>query len=140
MPSPSDLPVLERECERMYVELRGVGAFRRGTVNAVRHRFDKPNCVRADPSRPEHGEDCILTKKVAWKTVAAHYRPEPALDEAQQAVATHKRFRGLAQEVIEVNEKICESRPVSPVAADQPSGEGNTRAQSRRSEPPSRSS
>lgn len=120
MPSPSDLPVLERECERMYVELRGVGAFRPGTVNAVRHRFDEPNCVRADPSRPGHGEDCILRKEIAWKTVAAHCQPGRALGRARREVAKYKRSRGLVQEIIEVNEKICEARPVSPLAADQP--------------------
>ena len=141
MPSPSDLPELERERERMYSDLRDIGDFRPGTLNAVRHKCGKPNCACADPSHPGHGEEYILSKKVAGKTVAAHFRPGPALDKAQGEVANYKRFRGIVQDVVEVNEKICETRPVSALAGDHPPAEtegkkrGSSRS-SRRTSPP----
>lgn len=47
-----------------------------------------------------------------------------ALARAQREVASYKRFRGLVQEVVEGNERVCEARPVGPLATDQCSGEG----------------
>ena len=139
MPAPSDLPELERERERMYSDLRDIGDFRPGTLNAVRHKCGKPNCACADPNHPGHGEEYILSKKVAGKTVAAHFRPGPALDKAQREVANYKRFRGLVQEMVEVNEKICEAKPAASLTADQPSAEGKkegSSSSSKRSSPP----
>ena len=139
MPSLSDLQELEREGERVYSDLQGVGDFRSGTLNAVRHKCGKPNCACADPSHPGHGQDYILSKKVAGKTVAAHFRPGPALERAQREVANYKGFRGLVQEIVEVNERICDARPVSRLASDQPSGEGKKRGSSgssKRTSPP----
>ena len=124
MPSRSGLAELERERERMYAKLREVGEFRPGTLNAVPHRCGKRDCVCADPRHPGHGEDYIVSKKVAGKTVAAHFRSEPALDKARREVANYKRFPGLVQKVVEVSEKICEAQPVSTLAADPPSGDG----------------
>ena len=141
MPPPSDLPELERERERMYSDLRDIGDFRPGTLNAVRHKCGKPNCACADPSHPGHGEEYILSKKVAGKTVAAHFRPGPALDKAQREVANYKCFWGLVQEIVEVNEQICEARPVAALAADQPpaEAEGKKKGSSRSSRRTSRS-
>ena len=141
MPSPSDLPELERERERMYSDLRDIGDFRPGTLNAVRHKCGKPNCACADPSHPGHGEEYILSKKVAGKTVAAHFRPGPALDKAQREVANYKRFRGLVHAMVEVNERICEARPAAALAADQPPAETEGKKKdsshsSRRTSPP----
>jgi hypothetical protein len=120
--------------------LLDVGDFRPGTLNAVRHGCGKPNCACADPSHPGHGEDYILSKKVGGKTVAAHFRPGPALDKARREVANYKRFRGLVQEIVEVNERICAARPVSLPAADQPPGEGGNErgspSRSKRTSPP----
>lgn len=138
MPSPYDLPELEHERERMYSELRNVGDFRPGTLNSVRHRCGKPNCVCANPSHPGHGQEHILSRKVAGKTVATHFRPGPALEKAQREVANYKRFRGLVQEIVAVNEQICEARPASPLAEEQPSGEGKGRGPSGSSKPTSR--
>ncbi len=73
-----------------------------------------------DPSHPGHGEEYILGRKVAGKTVAAHFRSGPALDRAQREVANCKCFRGLVHEMVEVNEQVCEASPVAALVADQP--------------------
>ena len=124
MASASDLPELEDQRERLQVDLAQVGDFRPGTLNAVRHRCGKPNCVCAEPGHPGHGEEYILSKKVAGKTVAAHFRPGPGLEKARREVANYKRFRGLVQELVEVNERICERRPISELSAEQPLPDG----------------
>jgi hypothetical protein len=78
---------------------------------------------------------------VAGKTVAAHFKPGPQLEKVQREVANYKHFRGLVEEIVEVNERICEARPVAALAADQPPAgtegkkKGSSRS-SRRSSPP----
>lgn len=138
MPSPSELPEVACKRERMYSDLTDVGDFRSGTLKAVRHKCGKPNRVCADPGHPGHGEESILSKKVAGKTGAANFRPGPALDKAQREVANDKRFRGLMQEIFEVNERICEATPVAPLATDQPSAEGKSGSSSSKSKRTSR--
>lgn len=113
MPDRSHLPDLQQQRARLYFELAASGDFRPGSLNEVRHRCGKPNCACADPTHPGHGQQFILTKKMAGKTVAEYFKPGPALDKAQREVGNYNRFRGLVQEVVEVNEQICEARPVS---------------------------
>lgn len=135
MPNRSDLPDLEQQRSRLYAELESVGDFRPGSLSEVRHRCGKPNCACADPSHPGHGQQFILTKKVAGKTVAQYFKPGPALEKADREVTNYKRFRGIVQEVVAVNEQICETKPVSTLAGDPPLVEagGKKRGSSRSS-------
>ena len=130
MPDPSHLPDLEEQRAGLYSELASTGDFRPGSLNEVRHRCGKPNCACADPDHPGHGQQFILTKKVAGKTVAEYFKPGPALDKAQREVANYKHFRRIVQDVVEVNEKICETRTVSALAGDQPPGEAGGKKRS----------
>ncbi len=141
MPSPPDLPELEEQRARLYSDIAQVGDLRPGSLAAVRRRCGKPNCACSDPAHPGHGPQYNLTKTVAGKTVAAHFKPGPPLEKVQREVANYKRFRGLVEEIVEVNEQICEARPIAPLAADQPPAEaegkkrGSSRS-SRRTSPP----
>lgn len=141
MPSSFPLPELERQREQLHTDLAGTGDFRPGSLNTVRHRCGKSGCACAEPDHPGHGDEYILSRKVAGKTVATHFRPGPALEKAQREVANYKRFRGLVQEIVEVNERICEARPVPALATDQAPAEaggekgGSSRSSKRSSRP-----
>jgi hypothetical protein len=43
-----------------------------------------------------------------------HLRPGPELEKARREVAEYQRFRDLVGQVTEVNEAICDARPVTP--------------------------
>jgi hypothetical protein len=43
-----------------------------------------------------------------------HLRPGPELEKARREVAEYQRFRDLVGQVTEVNEAICDARPVPP--------------------------
>jgi hypothetical protein len=141
---PGDLPDLERRREDLYRELGRVGDFRRGSLNEVRRKCGKPNCACAQPGHPGHGPQYNLTRSEGGKTVARHLRPGPELDKIRREVAEYERFRDLVGQVTEVNEAICEARPVwPPVAAggdgspSPPGGEkGGSGTRSRRRRPP----
>ena len=72
-----------------------------------------------------------------------HPRPGPELAKARREVAEYDRFRDLVAQVTEVNEAICEARPVPPPgsAGDAgPSGtggeKGGSSGRSRKKDPP----
>ena len=140
---PGELAELERRRAELYAELGQVGDFRRGSLNEVRRKCGKLNCACAVPGHPGHGPQWNLTRKAGGRTRTVHLRPGPELDKARREVAEHERFRELVGQVTEVNEAICQARPVVPGGAgeDSPSGTGGEKGgsgtRSRRSRPPS---
>ena len=112
-----DLPRLQEERTRLYSNLASVGDFRRGTLLPVMRRCGKANCACADPDHPGHGPQYTLTKKVSGKTVARRFPVGPELDKATRETANYKRFKGIVEEIVEVNEQICDAKPAVPSAA-----------------------
>jgi hypothetical protein len=108
-----ELVGLERRREELYRELGQVGDFCRGSLNEVRRKCGKPNCACAAPGHPGHGPQYNLTRTVEGRTRARHLRPGPELDKIRREAAEYERFRDLVGQVTEVNEAICEARPVT---------------------------
>jgi hypothetical protein len=141
---PGNLPDLERRRADLYRELGQVGDFRRGSLNEVRRKCGKPNCSCAQPGHPGHGPQYNLTRSEGGKTVARHLKPGPELEKIRREVAEYERFRDLVGRVTEVNEAICEVRPVasagSAAGEGDPSGPGGEKGgsgtRSRRRRPP----
>ena len=123
MSEPS-LAELEAERDRLFAQLSLTGDFRRGSVSENWRRCGKPNCACAAPDHPGHGPQYNLTRRVEGRTRTRHLRPGPELDKARREVAKYQRFRDLVGQVTEVNEAICDGRPVMPgFAGDEgPSG------------------
>ena len=130
---PDELAELERRREELYRELRQVGDFRRGSLNEVRRKCGKPNCACAAPGHRGHGPQYNLTRSEGGRTRARHLRPGPELEKVRREVAGYERFRDLVGQVTEVNEAICEARPVAPPAGDDvSSGPGGEKRAHRR--------
>jgi hypothetical protein len=123
---PGELPELELRREELYRELAGVGDFRPGALNEVRRKCGKPNCACAAPGHPGHGPQYNLSRRLEGRTRTRHLRPGPELDKAQREVAAYQRFRDLVGQVTDVNEAICDARPVTPGedGEEGPSGTG----------------
>jgi len=135
-----DLPDLEQRRSRLHADLVGIGDFRRGSLCAVMRRCGKPYCACSDPAHPGHGPQHILTRSVAGRTVAVHLKPGPGLAKVAGELANYQRFRAIMGEIVEVNEAICEARPVPPLAEDAPQTgagveKGGSSRTSRRSSP-----
>jgi hypothetical protein len=123
-----ELAELERWREGLFRELARVGDFRRGSLSEVRRKCGKPNCACAAPGHRGHGPQWNLTRTVAGRTRAVHFKPGPELDKARREVAEYERFRDLVGQVTEVNEAICQARPAVPgeaggAAPSEPGGE-----------------
>ena len=132
---PEDLVGLELRRAELYEQLSQVGDFRRGSLNEVRRKCGRPNCACAQPGHPGHGPQYNLSRSASGRTVTRHLRPGPELDKVRREVAEYERFRALVGQVTEVNEEICEARPLLPSAAEPPPGPGGEKRGSAPSSP-----
>ena len=109
---PETLPQLEKQRVEVVEEIAGLGDFRRGSITSFRARCGKGNCACHRPGHPGHGPNFRLTRKVQGKTVTETFSSPAALRKAEREVAEFHRFQALSQHLVEVNEKICQLRPV----------------------------
>jgi hypothetical protein len=61
---------------------------------------------------PGHGPYYRLTRKVNGKTFTETFSSPASLAKAQREVAECQHFRELGDEPLEVNERVCQLRPV----------------------------
>src|SRR6266567_2818629 len=132
------LPELEAERERLYAQLSSVGDFRRGSVTENWRKCGKPNCACAQPDHPGHGPRFLWTRTVRGRGTVGRQLAAGEVEKAQREVVRHAEFTAISERIAEVNEKICEARPVAGTdALSAPGGEkGGSAARSRRRKPP----
>ena len=109
---PDSLATLEAKRSKILEEFLSLGDLRPGSITAVVRRCGKPTCHCAKPNDPGHDPQFRLTHKVAGKTVTETFPNPPALRKAQQEVAEFHRLQELSQDLIAVNETICQLRPI----------------------------
>ena len=109
------LPDLERERAQLYARLAATGDFRPGSVNATYRKCGRPNCACARPGHPGHGPRWLWTRSAGGKTRTRQLAPAE-LEKVRAELATYREFAALSEQIVEVNEAICEARPVTPPA------------------------
>jgi len=109
---PEDLEQLEAERRRLYGELSQIGDLRRGSIAVNYRRCGKPNCACRRATHPGHGPQYLLMTKVGGRSRAKNLRTGSELQKVRREVANQQRFRQLVQQIVEINERICEGRPV----------------------------
>jgi hypothetical protein len=136
-PSLSDLEALRRE---LYERLTAVGDFRRGSVSENFRRCGKPNCACAGPDHPGHGPRFLWTRTVAGRGSRGRQLDRAEVDKVRAELANHHRFADISEQIVEVNEAICEARPpgaAAPAPPAESAGEkGGSASRSGRSSPP----
>lgn len=106
------LGTLERQRESLYQKLRGLGDFRRGTISANYRKCGRKNCVCAKPGHPGHGSQYLWNSTHKGKSYAKNLKLGPEVQKYMKEIASYRRFLSLCEELVEVNEKICNLRPV----------------------------
>jgi hypothetical protein len=136
MTEPS-LPELEAERDRLYAQLSEVGDFRRGSVSENYRRCGKPNCACAQPDHPGHGPRFLWTRSARGRGTVGRQLAAREVEKVRAEVARHGEFAAISEQLAEVNERICEARPVT--GTDAPSvpegGKGGSSMRSRRRRP-----
>jgi Family of unknown function (DUF6788) len=131
---------LEQQRQRLYAELAATGDFRRGSISENYRRCGKPNCACAQPDHPGHGPRYLWTRTVAGRGTKGRQLSAAEVDKVRAELANYQRFADVSEQIVEVNEAICEARPPNPVATAPPAATGDEKGgsthRSRRSSPP----
>jgi hypothetical protein len=139
MPDPS-LPELEARRDRLFAQLRAVGDFRRGSVSVNWRKCGKPNCACAVPDHPGHGPRFLWTRSEGRRKRVGRQLAAGEVEKVRREIARHAEFTAAVEQIIEVNEAICEARPAASEAGGGPSGTGGEKggsgSRSRRRRPP----
>ena len=109
------LSKLEQKREDLYRQLQETGDFRRGTISVNYRKCGKKNCACAIEGHHGHGPQYLWNGTINGKSYAKSVKLGPELEEYLKDIANHKRFQKLCDEIVEVNERICEMRPIRVV-------------------------
>jgi hypothetical protein len=109
---PDSLVGLEARRAAVHSQISQLGDMRSGSITGTGGRCGNPNCHCHRPGDPGHGPYYRLTRKVNGKTVTETFSSAASLTKAQREVAECQRFRELGDQLLDVNEQICQLRPV----------------------------
>ena len=109
---PDSLVSLESRRAAVQSQIAQLGDMRSGSITGTGGRCGNPNCHCHRPGDPGHGPYYRLTRKVNGKTVTETFSSPASLAKARREVAERQHFRELGDQLLEVNEQICELRPV----------------------------
>jgi hypothetical protein len=110
---------LESRRAAVQLQIAQLGDMRSGSISGTSGRCGNPNCHCHQAGDPGHGPYYRLTRKVKGKTVTETFSSPASLSKAQREVAECQRFRQLGEQLLEVNEQICELRPVEEPSAQE---------------------
>jgi hypothetical protein len=113
------LPDLEQQRAQLYARLAATGDLRPGSINPTYRKCGKPNCACARPGHPGHGPRWLWTRSAGGKTRTRQLAPAE-LDKVRAELAAYREFAAISEQIVEVNEAICEARPVTPPAGQAP--------------------
>ena len=116
---PETLAELEEVRRRLYAQLTKVGDFRKGSLAASYRKCGKKNCACAKASHPGHLRYMWSTTTKGNRSMAKTIRLGVELEKASEEQKNYQEFQRLLKEVVEVNEKICQLRPLREVADEE---------------------
>lgn len=111
------LPELEAERAELLARLAELGDFRRGSVTENWRRCGKPNCVCASEGHPGHGPRWLWQRTLPGGTKTARQLAPGEVDKVRAELDAYHAFARLTDQIVAVNEAICEARPVEPPGA-----------------------
>ena len=113
---PDSLVDLESRRTDVQLLIAQLGDMRSGSITGTGGRCGNPNCHCHRAGDPSHGPYYRLTRKVNGKTITETFSSPASLAKAQREVTECQRFRVLGEQLLEVNEQICELRPAEETA------------------------
>jgi hypothetical protein len=130
------LTELEARRARLLERLAAIGDFRRGSISENYRRCGKPNCACARPGHRGHGPRYLWTRTVAGRGTRGRQLAAGEVEKVRAELARYQEFAALSEQIVEVNEAICEARPAALAAGRQAlAAEGQKGGSVRRSRP-----
>jgi hypothetical protein len=110
-----DLQSLEHQREVLTRELAELEDMRQGSLVERYRKCGKPTCRCAKADAVGHGPSWSLTRAVKGQTRTTII-PVQAVGITRTQLQRAKMFRALCQQLLEVNEKICDAKLADPEA------------------------
>ena len=114
----SALADMERKRESLYKQLQETGDFRRGIISVTYRKCGKKNCACAQEGHLGHGPQHLWNTTIKGKSYAKSLKLGPEMEKYLEEISNHQRFLKLCADLVEVNERICDMRPVSEINDD----------------------
>ena len=109
---PDTLPTLIDDRSSLLRQISQLGDFQPGSITNASRCCGKPSCHCAKPGDPGHGPHAQLTQKVDGKTVTRTLSSPSAVRKAESEIAEYRRFQTMSGELVDINRKICNLRPI----------------------------
>jgi len=106
------LEALEEKRKSLYKEMGEIRDFRRGTISVNYRKCGKKNCVCAKPGHPGHGPQYLWNTTIKGRSYGKNLKLGPELRKYMEEIDNYRRFLSLGKELVELNEKVCDLRPV----------------------------
>lgn len=110
---------LERQKNELYRQLAELGDFRRGTISANYRKCGKAYCVCARAGHPGHGPQYLWNATIKGKSRAQNLRLGAELEKVGREVENYRRVLQWWDQWMEVNEKICQRKPVNRIEEEE---------------------
>ena len=121
---------LEAQRKVLYRELEALGDLRRGTISVNYRRCGRKNCACAKPGHPGHGPQYLWNTTIKGKSYARSVHFGPELEKYRKETDHYRDFVRLCAEVVGLNERICDRRPVPEIEDPKELGELKKKLQS----------
>jgi len=103
---------LESKRKSLYKKLEEAGDFRRGSISVNYRKCGKKNCACAESGHPGHGPQYLWSTTIKGKSYAKNLKLGPELQKYLKETGNYRTFMKLCDEIVQVNEKICDSRAI----------------------------
>lgn len=115
---PELISDLERKRASLYDRISSLGDFRRGSISLNYRKCGKPNCACAQEKHPGHGPQFLWSTTIQGKSYAKSIKPGPEMQKYEEDIARYRTFLQLSDEIVRINEKICDTRPIAEIRDD----------------------
>jgi hypothetical protein len=106
------MAALEQERAKLLMDLSHLQDLRPGCISGIVRRCGKPTCHCAQAGDRGHGPSLRLTYKAGGKTISEALPTAAAVRKAEREISEFRRYQQMSRDFVEVNEKICQLRPV----------------------------
>lgn len=113
---PNSIEVLQQKREELLDEIRSLKEFRRGTISTNYRKCGKPSCHCNDEGAKGHGPQYLWNATISGKSVAKNLQLGAEVEKYVEETDRYKKFISLSEQLVEVNEQLCERKPVKQLS------------------------
>lgn len=84
-------------------------------MQGLRHKCLKKNCACGRPGHPGHGPQYLWNITIKGKSYAKNLKLGPEMQKYVHEIDNYKVFLKLWSELVQVNEKSCNLRPIPEI-------------------------